>query len=101
MTKRMLSVPAHEAPALIQQINVIKGFPGWEQGEIGPPVWTERWSDGVKLKDGNIAIEVDDHIESELGRLVNTKHRPREVSMAEFKRDDPAEVMGFHGPAKT
>ncbi len=86
MTKRMLSVPPDEFDAVVAQIEAIKGIPGWEQGEIGPAVWTERWSNGVPLKDGNIAIEIDDHIESELGRRVKTNHKPRDIQMAEFKR---------------
>lgn len=51
-----------EALKVCQRIDTSLGYPRTEQGEIGPPVVTERWALPIEMADGTYAVPMlDEH----------------------------------------
>ena len=82
---KMICTSREEADELCQKIDAHLGYPRMEQGEIGPPVWTERWTVPIEMADGKFGVIVDDRIEEELGKGIATAKRARAVWMHEIK----------------
>lgn len=48
------------ALAACAKLDAAHGYPRMEQGEIGPPVWTERYTVPIPLEDGTFAVQMTD-----------------------------------------
>lgn len=58
--KSAISTTEGEARAIEAKLDAACGYPRWEQGEIGPPVWTERYTESIQLEDGTWATQMAD-----------------------------------------
>lgn len=54
------------ARAVIAKIDAHLGYPKVEQGEIGPPVWTETHTQPLELLDGTWAVQMTEAIRSRI-----------------------------------
>lgn len=76
------------ARAVIARIDTALGYPKMEQGEIGPPVWTETHTQPIELTDGTWAVQLTEEIR---GRMANPPALLKAVDVAKIKqRPDPA-----------
>jgi hypothetical protein len=91
------STHASEAAArnVIAKIDALHGYPKWEQGEIGPPVWTQTHTQPIELTDGTWLVQMNESIRS---RIPSPPAQLRTIARERIKErpdaDMPAQAQG-------
>ena len=80
-----------EALTACQRIDASLGYPRMEQGEIGPPVVTERWAVPIELADGTYAVPMlDEHAKIARVPKGSISHSAAEISARRKPEPDGA-----------
>jgi preprotein translocase subunit SecD len=87
MTARALTINTlAQAKALCAALDRFDGFPRVEKADIGPDVYTERWTVPIEMNDGTYSVIVHPRHESELGKAIATAKRAQVITAATIKQ---------------